>query len=481
MTKATLIFNAQLLDETMDTPGAILVVEDSIRAIFQGYFTSQETASTLAHSVLSEDGRDNDCKLELYDAKGLTVTPSFIDMHVHMRYPGQTQKEDLQSGLHAAAAGGFGTVVAMPNTNPVVSSMEMALQIESEAAAIGLTNLFQTVSITKDFAGSDTSQLDEIDRHYIPVISEDGKDVVSSAVMLEGMKKAAEKGLIVSCHCEDLALGAQAKPFRQNALNIMKAIGLSAWGTSDENYNPDEVETAAIEQIDLNLTKANDLLRLAEDTATARNILLAKQAGCHIHICHASTCNVIDQIYNAKLDMQNEELAGEGFVITAEATPHHIALAGTEEPLIRALVNPPLRDEEDREMLIEALRDGTIDVISTDHAPHTMEDKAEGSPGFTGLETAYAICNTVLVKQNNFASQKLSQLMSANPARILGLTKGLLKSGYTADLTLVDPEEEWVVDSRMFCSKGKATPFEGKELTGKVKGLFIAGRKVFER
>ena len=481
MTKATLIFNARLLDETMDTPGAILVVEDSIRAIFQGYFTSQETASVLAHSVLAEDGRDNDCKLELYDAKGLTVTPSFIDMHVHMRYPGQTQKEDLQSGLHAAAAGGFGTVVAMPNTNPVVSSMEMALQIESEAAAIGLTNLFQTVSITKDFAGSDTSQLDEIDRHYIPVISEDGKDVVSSAVMLEGMKKAAEKGLIVSCHCEDLALGAQAKPFRQNALNIMKAIGLSAWGTSDENYNPDEVETAAIEQIDLNLTKANDLLRLAEDTATARNILLAKQAGCHIHICHASTCNVIDQIYNAKLDMQNEELAGEGFVITAEATPHHIALAGTEEPLIRALVNPPLRDEEDREMLIEALRDGTIDVISTDHAPHTMEDKAEGSPGFTGLETAYAICNTVLVKQNNFTPQKLSQLMSANPARILGLTKGLLKSGYTADLTLVDPEEEWVVDSRMFCSKGKATPFEGKELTGKVKGLFIAGRKVFER
>ena len=132
-------------------------------------------------------------------------------------------------------------------------------------------------------------------------------------------------------------------------------------------------------------------------------------------------------------------------------------------------------------MLIEALRDGTIDVISTDHAPHTMEDKAAGSPGFTGLETAYAVCNTVLVKNNDFTPQKLSQLMSANPARILGLTKGLLKSGYTADLTLVDPEEDWIVDSQMFCSKGKATPFEGKELTGKVKGLFIGGRKVFER
>ena len=481
MTKATLIFNARLLDESMDTPGALLIVDQDIRAVFQGYFTSQETASVLAHSVLAEDGREQDCKLELYDARGLTVTPAFIDMHVHMRYPGQTQKEDLQSGLHAAAAGGFGTVVAMPNTNPVVSSMDQALQIESEAAAVGLTNLFQTVSITKDFEGKDTSQLDELDRHYIPVISEDGRDVISSAVMLEGMKKAAERGIIVSCHCEDLSLGEKAKPYRKNALEIMKAIGLSSWGTCEEGYNPDDVEQAAIEQIEMNLSKANDLLRLAEDTATARNIMLAKQAGCHIHIAHASTKDVLEQIYNAKYDKNNGEEYAPGFDITAEATPHHIALAGTEEPLIRALVNPPLRSEEDRQLLIECLRDGTIDVISTDHAPHTMEDKAAGSPGFTGLETSYAICNTVLVKENNFTPQKLSQLMSANPARILGLTKGLLKSGYNADLTLVDPEEDWIVDSRVFCSKGKATPFEGKELTGKVKALFIAGRKVFER
>ena len=364
---------------------------------------------------------------------------------------------------------------------PVVSSMDQALQIESEAAAVGLTNLFQTVSITKDFAGSDTSHLDELDRHYIPVISEDGRDVISSAVMLEGMKKAAERGIIVSCHCEDLTLGEKAKPFRQNALNIMKAIGLSAWGTTEEGYNPDDVEEAAVEQIDMNLGQANDLLRLAEDVATERNIMLAKEAGCHIHICHASTKNVFEQIYNAKYDKANDDTLPEGFVITAEATPHHIALAGTEEPLIRALVNPPLRSEEDRQMLIECLRDGTIDVISTDHAPHTMEDKAGGSPGFTGLETAYAVCNTVLVKENDFTPQKLSQLMSANPARILGLTKGLLKTGYTADLTLVDPEEDWLVDSRLFCSKGKATPFEGKELTGKVHALFLSGRKVFER
>lgn len=480
MTNATLIFNARLLDEAMDTPGALLIIDDKIRAVFQGYFTSQDTASVLAHSVLAEDGCEANCKLELYDAKGLTVTPAFIDMHVHMRYPGQTQKEDLNTGLHAAAAGGYGTVVAMPNTTPVVSSPDTAMSIEAEARSIGLTHLFQTVSITKDFEGEDISHLSDVDRSFIPVITEDGRDVLSAAKMLDAMKEAGDKGLIVSCHCEDPTLAAKAKPFRQNALNIMKAIGLSAWGTGDEAATEDEIEMAAIEQIDLNLTKANDLLRLAEDIATERNIMLAKQAGCHVHIAHASTKKVCTQIQMAKLAMQYENVSPR-FVVTAEATPHHIALAGTEEPLIRALVNPPLRGEEDRTSIIEALRDGVIDVISTDHAPHTLDDKAGGSPGFTGLETAYAVCNTELVKKNGFTPKKLSQLMSANPARILGLEKGLLKSGYIADLTIVDPDEDWTVDSRKFCSKGKATPFEGKELTGKVRGLFIDGKKVFER
>ena len=170
-----------------------------------------------------------------------------------------------------------------------------------------------------------------------------------------------------------------------------------------------------------------------------------------------------------------------GFEITCEVTPHHLALCGTDEPYIRALVNPPLRSEDDRVALIEALRDGTADVISTDHAPHTLDDKAAGAPGFTGLETAYAVCNSVLVKDCQFSPRKLSQLMSANPARILGLNKGLLRPGYDADLTVIDPDEEWIVDSASFYSKGKATPFEGKKLTGRVKNLFIDGRLVFER
>lgn len=504
MPKALLIYNARLLDECTDGPGAVLVVEGSIRSVFHGYFTSSATVENFARAVLLEDGFSPDTPIDLYDALGLTLTPAFIDMHVHLRYPGQTHKEDLQSGLHAAASGGYGTVVAMPNTNPVVSSAEVAMRIEREAAAIGLTHLFQAVSITRDFGGTDTAHLDTLEKKYVPVISEDGRDVLSAATMLEAMSKASEKGIIVSCHCEDLTLGEQAKPFRAEALEIMKSSGLSAWG-SDDASDDDETD-AAVDRIDLALSRANELLAVAEDTATVRNLMLAKQAGCHIHIAHVSTAvsvSAIREFKNDILDEMDESAANEadaayqafedgeafypsknnadGFAVTCEVTPHHLALCGTDEPYIRALVNPPLRSEDDRVALIQALRDGTVDVISTDHAPHTLDEKAAGSPGFTGLETAFAVCNTVLVRDCQFNPCRLSQLMSAAPARILGLKKGCLKPGYDADLTLVDVDEEWTVDSALFYSKGKATPFDGKKLTGRVKGLFIDGRLVLEK
>ena len=506
MSRVVLIFNARLLDESMDTPGAVLVADGKIRSVFQGYYTNSETLEKMARSVLAEDGLEEKTPIELHNAHGLTLTPAFIDMHVHLRYPGLTQKEDLNSGLHAAAAGGYGTIVAMPNTKPVVSSIEMAMQIEREAAAIGLTHLFQTVSLTKDFEGTDTSHLDFVEKQYVPVVSEDGRDVPTSGVMLEAMTKAGEKGLIVSCHSEDMTLGPMAKPFRSEALEIMKEIGLSAWGTGDEDFDADDEENAeALDRIDLALTKANDILALAEDVATVRNIMLAKEADCHVHIAHVSTAVSINAVREAKNELYDEEMdynadeadaayqsfeegekfapteRGEkGFAVSCEVTPHHLALCGTDEPYIRALVNPPLRSEDDRVALLEALREGTVDVIATDHAPHTFDDKAAGAPGFTGLETAYGVCNSVLVKDNQFNPRRLSQLMSAAPARLLGLHKGLLKAGYDADLTIVDPDEEWTVDSRTFYSKGKATPFEGRTLTGKVKFLFIDGRLVFE-
>ena len=505
MSKLVLIYNARLLDESMDIAGALLILDGRIRSIFQGYFTSSATVENFARAVLKEDGLGDDAEIELYDAKGLTLTPAFIDMHVHMRYPGQTAKEDLDSGLHAAAAGGYGTVVAMPNTNPVVSSAELALAIEKEAAAFGLTNLFQTVSITKDFKGEETSHLDFIDKEYVPVITEDGRDVLSSALMLEGMKKAGEKGIIVACHSEDPTLALEARPYRSEALDIMKSYGLTAWGR--DNIDIDDVEDEVIDQIDNSLTKANNILALAEDVATVRNIMLAREADCHVHICHVSTANAINAIRDAKdmlIDEEAERAADDAdaaydafendldyfpikpsihkhFDVTCEVTPHHLALCGTDEPYIRALVNPPLRSEDDRVALIEALRDGTVDVISTDHAPHTAEDKAVGAPGFTGIETSYGVCNTVLVRDNGFDPKRLSQLMSGNPGRILGLNKGLLQPGYDADLTLIDPDEEWTVDSTEFYSKGKATPFEGRTLTGRVKGLFMAGSLVLEK
>ena len=169
------------------------------------------------------------------------------------------------------------------------------------------------------------------------------------------------------------------------------------------------------------------------------------------------------------------------FAISCEVTPHHLALCGFDDPYLHTFVNPPLRSAVDRVALLKALRDGTIDCIATDHAPHTLDDKAAGAPGFTGFETAYAVCNTVLVKEGQIGAKMLSKLMSANPARILGLNKGLLRAGYDGDIAVTDPDKSWTVNPDAFYSKGKATPFEGRVLTGSVEAVFIAGKKIFER
>ncbi|MDE5898870.1 MAG: dihydroorotase [Treponemataceae bacterium] len=506
MTHALLIYNARLLDEATDSPGALLAVNGKIRALFHGYFTNFSTVERLAKAVMAEDGCKDDYGIEAFDARRLTVTPAFIDMHVHLRDPGQTHKEDLNSGLHAAVAGGYGTVVAMPNTAPVVSSAEAALEVNRRAEELRLARVIQSVSITSGFGGIDISHLDKLDAGQVPLITEDGHEVASAAIMLAAMKKAAQRGIIVSCHCEDPELAAAARTYRVSALAKMLRFGLSASG-ADEKSALRSVPKAMLEEIDVGLEKANRLLALAENTATERNIALAREAGCAIHIAHISTARAIEAVRNAKLDVLEEqgylledaesdayddafdaqshadfsEQAEDGaFRITCEATPHHIALCGDEEPFIRAIVNPPLRPESDRFALLEAIRDGLVDVISTDHAPHTPPEKSAGSPGFTGLETAYAVCNTVLVRGGHIDARRLSQLMSANPARLLGLNKGILKSGCDADIAVVDPDEEWTVDPSLFCSKGRATPFEGRTLVGKVRNVFLAGLNIFE-
>ena len=493
---SVLIYNARLLDESIDGPGAIFLLNGKIRSVFQGYYTNLDTLKSFVDSILLEDGYENENSVVFFDAKGLTVMPSFIDMHVHLRDPGLTHKEDLNSALHAAVKGGYGTVVAMPNTSPVISSFEQACEVDLRAEKLKLSRVIQSVSITKDFDGETISHLEGLDSQVVPLITEDGHDVRSATVMLEAMGIASSKKIIVSCHCEDPDLAEKARLNRRNALELMKKYSIPAWGSGDYDC-PEEVAEEIFEE----LSEANYILALAENIATERNINLARAAGAHIHLCHVSTVQAIEAIRSAKQelkDIENDfyydaadsyEHANEqrpfsleemkGFSVTCEVTPHHLALTGIEEPEIFALVNPPLRDENDRLSIIEAIRDGTVDVISTDHAPHTFEDKANGAPGFTGLETSYSVCNTILVKDGQIDAKRLSQLMSANPARILKLNKGLLKSGYDADITIADPDEEWKIDSQEFFSKGKATPFDGKIFTGKVKAVFLNGTKVF--
>ena len=468
-----IIYNARLVDSKIDCPGTLIIANGKIQNVIQGECKSAKTALLYASAFLSNFNSDE--KPDFFDAKELVLMPSFIDMHAHFRYPGQTQKEDLDSGLNAAVAGGFGTLVLMPNTNPVVSEKSLAKRIMEEANSKNLARIFQTISITKNFEGTDTNEITNLSNDEFPVITEDGRDVNSAAVMLEGMKKAAEKNIIVSCHCEEPSLAQAAKPYRQRALGFMEQYGIPAGKVNVKSPN---VPKAINFEIDGNLTKANSLLALAEDTATIRNIEIAKNAGCHIHICHCSTKTSIDAVRRAK----DEVLLGntlDGFSCTVEVTPHHLGLVGTDAPNIRALVNPPLRSEDDRRALIEALRDGTVDCIATDHAPHTQEDKAAGSPGFTGLETAFAVCNTTLVKKEGFSLSKLSRLMSESPAKLLRIKSGRLSPDYNADLVLVNPDENWIVNSETFKSKGKSTPLDGKQLTGKVHATFFAGKQVY--
>lgn len=477
-----IIYNAILLDESMRTRGAIVLEKKKIACVLKGNFKSESAVLNAAKSACDKNFFSKSSKqIEFVNANGLTLAPAFIDMHSHFRYPGQTQKEDLQSGLDAAAAGGFGTLVLMPNTNPVVSSKELAIKIEDEAAAQKKSQVFQTVSITKDFDGATISHIDSLEKKSTPVISEDGRDVESAAVMLEAMRLAAKKGIIVACHSEDCALAIKAKFYRKKALEIIANYDMSIQDLSQvfekKNQTSKKIPKVAINEAKENIFIANSILELAEDVATERNIAIAKKANCRIHVCHVSTKGSIEAVRHAKKNISNSKgnIASKKsqFQITCEITPHHLGLIGTRGKEIFEFVNPPLRSEDDRAALIQALRDGTADVIATDHAPHTACDKAAGAPGFSGLETAYAFCHTVLVEQENFSEQKLSQLMSANPARILGLKKGLLKEGYDADFVLLDPQEKWKVCAAEFFSKGKSTPLEGKILTGRVKQIFF--------
>lgn len=357
-----------------------------------------------------KDGRihDYDEKLQ-YDCKiingqGLVLMPAFIDLHVHFREPGYTHKEDLNTGGMAALKGGYSLVNLMGNTSPVCSSMEIVDYVFNRAAELDLVDVHQTVSITKNFDGKTLEHLDNLDDR-VKFISDDGKGVKSNIVMYNAMLKAKEKNLTILTHAED------------------------------DDLTP----------IDY---------RISENIITFRDLYLSKVTGARLHLCHVSTKEAIDEIRRAK---------SEGANVSCEVTPHHIALWDNGFK-----VNPPIRDKADTEALIQGIVDGTVDTISTDHAPHTKEDKLNGAPGLSGIETAFSVSYTTLVKNGYIDLKKFSQITSANAGRIMDVNKGRIEKGYDADVVLVDIDKEITVDGEKFVSKGKITPFNGMKFYGEV-------------
>jgi dihydroorotase len=351
------------------------------------------------------------------EAGGLTCLPAFCDLHAHFRDPGLTHKEDLASGSHAAVRGGYTAVNLMANTKPVISSRLQVQDVLDRAASIGLVDVRQCASITENMDGVTLDHLESLG-DAVHIISDDGHDVMDAHVMLQAMTTATRLGLTVMCHCEDMNL-------------------------SGTDY------------------------RLAEDLMTQRNIELARVAGCRLHIAHVSTEGSMRAIIAAK---------ERGQAVTCEVTPHHLALTSATS----YRVNPPLRTQQDVDVVIRAVEQGWVDAIATDHAPHTADDKAAGAPGMVGLETAFGVCYTTLVHPGHITLARLSELMSRNPARILGLNKGCIAPGYDGDLVLVDLHTPWTVDATAFASKGHNTPFDGRTLVGRVAMTIRAGRIVYD-
>lgn len=369
---------------------------------------------------ISEIGKEiNKTEVETIDAKGLTLMPAFIDTHAHFREPGLTHKEDIESGSKAAAKGGYTGVCLMGNTNPICSTREVVEYVRNRAKEIGLVDIHQCVSITENFGGKSIEHLNAFeDDAELVAITDDGVGVMDSSIMMKAMEKAKENNWIVMSHAED-------KTFSK---------------------------------IDM---------RIAEDLMTIRDLYLAKVTKARLHMAHVSTIESITAIRRAKK---------EGANVTCEVTPHHIGLT-TEESNYR--VNPPIREKDDVKAIIEGIKDGTVDCIGTDHAPHTQEDKEKGAPGMVGLETAFSICYTELVKKYGITINKLSELMSRNPANILGMNKGSITIGKDGDLVLVDLNKEVIIDKDKFVSKGKNTPFHGRKYFGEVVMTIKAGKVIY--
>ncbi len=393
------------------------------------------------------------------DAKGCYVMPGFIDMHVHLRDPGFEQKETIGTGCQAAAHGGFTTILAMPNTKPVVDNPDVVEYVHNKAKSVGCVNVMQVGAVTKGQKGVELSDIEGMAKVGIRAISEDGKSVMNAQLYREAMQKAAELDLTVLAHCEDI-----------NMVN---------GGVMNQDKHSEELGLRGI-------------TNSVEDIIVARDIMLSKETGARLHLCHCSTYESVNMVKHAKM---------EGIHVSAEVCPHHFTLTSDDIHKVDATIhqeqqisieadadtnfkmNPPLRTKRDVEMLKEGLRDGIMDVIATDHAPHTFEEKntsMKKAPfGIVGLETAACLTYSELVLGGYLTPMQMAEKMSYNPAKIIGIEKGDISEGKTADIVIFDPEKTYTIDKNKFASKGRNTPFHGRNVTGKVMYTIVDGAVVY--
>jgi dihydroorotase len=378
------------------------------------------------------------------DAAGLVVCPGLIDMHVHLRQPGREDKETIATGTLAAARGGFTAVCCMPNTDPVNDTRSVTEFILDTAKREGAVHVYPVGAISKGLRGEELAEIGELFESGCVAVSDDGRPVMNAELMRRAMEYAGMFDLPVISHCEDLHL--------------------SGKGVVHEGIVSTELGLCGIPST-------------SEAAMVARDILLAELTGGRLHVAHVSAAESVRLIREAK---------ARGVRVSCEATPHHFAL--TEEAVrgfdTNAKMNPPLRSESDRQAILAGLRDGTIDVIATDHAPHTAQEKEQEfdvAPfGVIGSETALALTLSTLVASGTLSLNQAIAKLTSEPARILKLPKGRIAEGADADLTIFDPDREWTVDTSGFASKSRNTPFHGWRLKGGTVATIVAGKVVWE-
>ena len=403
----------------------------------------------LDNGIIQQIGQNLEIKEKtdrVIDADGCLVMPGIIDLHVHFRDPGQTEKEDIETGAKAAARGGVTTVVAMPNTSPVIDSPDRVSYVHNKAVQVAGIHVLQAGAVTKGQKGEELSDIRGMVQAGIPALSEDGKSVMNSKLYKDAMEIASEYDLPVFAHCED--------------------IDLRGKGCMNEDENAKRLNLPGI-------------CNATEDVIAARDILLAIDTGVRLHLCHCSTKGVV-------MMMKHIEEEGLGQQITAEVCPHHFILTSDDiqrdDPNYK--MNPPLRKKEDVDALIEGLKEGYIKVISTDHAPHTVRDKTGSMKstafGIVGLETSLSLTYTELVEKGILSPVQMAEKMCWNPAQILGLDCGTLQEGRPADVIVVDVSQEYTIDKNKFASKGKNTPFHGRKVKGRVLYTICGSKIVYE-